>query len=107
MSENIRITWELFFRQLKAGDLINETHFYFLDEPEGEEHYIGYLPEYEEPYWAGYCDVKDGCDFATAEELVNARIYDGKSLKERWDNIVIIGIEGMCLEDWLKFCQHV
>lgn len=30
----------------------------------------------------GYCDIKDGCEFKTASELVNAPIYDGKIAKK-------------------------
>ena len=101
MSDDIKITWDLFYQKLKAGDFIDETLFYFSDEPD-EDHYIGCSPKDEEPYWAGYCDVNGGCTFATADELVNAKIYDGKSIRERWDDIVITHIEGMCLKDWLR-----
>jgi len=38
-----------FFRQLKAGISINETCFYFMDDPQESDHYIGYLHEYENP----------------------------------------------------------
>ena len=33
-----------FFRQLEAGKWIDETCFYFSDDPTAEEHYLGYLP---------------------------------------------------------------
>jgi hypothetical protein len=80
------LDYEYFFRQLKAGISIDETCFYFVDDPQKEEHYIGFLPQYEKPYWVGYCDIPDGCEFHTAEELVNAKIFDGQSLIERWRN---------------------
>ena len=41
------------------------------------------------------------------EELVTAPIYNGMSLKERWDNVVITEIEGICVEDWYKYMNHV
>ena len=99
--------WSFFFRQLEAGMLIDETCFYFSDDPTEEEHYLGYLPEYEKPYWAGYCDIEDGCEFKTADELVNAPIYDGKSLKSRWDKVVIVSIGGLDRDDWMQCCRHV
>jgi len=24
------------------------------------EHYIGFLPQFEKPYWGGYCDIDKG-----------------------------------------------
>lgn len=99
--------WSFFFKQLDTGMMVNETCFYFTDDPTEEECYLGYLPQYEKPYWAGYCDVKDGCEFETADELVNAPIYDGRSLKSRWDNVTIISIEGLSVDDWSMCCRHV
>ena len=85
--------WNFFCRQLEAGYHIDETYFYFSDDAEEEEHYIGCIAKYEHPYWAGYSDIPNGCEFSTAEELVTAREYNGKSLKERWDKVVITDIE--------------
>ena len=70
------------------------------------EHILGYLPQFEKPYWIGYCDVEDGCEFATAKELVEACVFNGKSLKERWDKVIIYSIEGIDLQDWLEVCEH-
>ena len=101
------LDYDFFFKQLKAGMWIDETCFYFSDDPKEEEHYIGFLPEYEKPYWSGYCDIPDGTEYETAEELVNAPIWDGKSLKERWSEVRICHIEGLSLEDWMESCKHV
>ena len=84
---------------------IDETYFYFDDETD-KGHYIGCLREYEKPYWAGYCDIPDGTEFSTAYELFNAKIYDGCSLKDRWDNVVIEMIGGICTEDWLEIYKN-
>ena len=46
--------WDFFFRQLEAGINIDETCFYFADDLDENEHYLGYLPQYEKPYWVGY-----------------------------------------------------
>ena len=57
--------------------LVDETRFYFNDDADKSEHYLGCLRAFQKPYWVGYCDVPDGCEFDTAYELLNAPIYDG------------------------------
>lgn len=103
----ITLEFDYFFRQLKAGMNVNEICFYFTDDPEEEEHYIGYNVGALRPYWVGYCDVKDGTVFKTAKELVNAPIYNGRSLKSRWKNVHICSIEAISLEDWMEYMEHV
>jgi len=83
-----------------------EWDFFFKDDPDENEHYLGYLSQYKKPYWVGYCDIKDGCEFGNATELVDSPIFDGKSLRERWNNTIICSIEGCCLDDWLMYFQH-
>ena len=45
-------------------------------------------------------------EFATAKELVEACVFNGKSLEERWDKVIIYSIEGIDLQDWLEVCEH-
>lgn len=101
------LDWDFFFKQLDAGLNIDETHFYFIDDPNDDDYMLGYLPQYDKPYWAGNCDIPDGAGYYTAEELVNSKIYSGKSLRERWEQVRICGIEGICLDDWLECCEHI
>lgn len=86
----------------KGDERVDETTFYFRSDPEEVEHYIGYLPQYEKPYWAGYCDIEDGCEFKTAKELFESKIYDRRSIKDRWDELVLINIGGISADDWEK-----
>jgi len=37
---------------------------------------------------------------------VNAPIFDGRSLKERWPEVRIFSIWGLRLDDWLESCPH-
>lgn len=84
--------------------IIDETLFYFDDEPEFERtHYIGCIRKYKKPYWAGYCDIKDGAEFLTAQELFTAKIYNGKSIKDRWSHLVLVEIGGISAGEWLEF----
>ena len=85
-----------------GGEFIDETEFFFADDPEETDHTIGFLPEYDKPYWCGHCDVQNGCEFSTAEELFDARIFDGKSIKERWDTFVLTNIGGLSAIDMIK-----
>lgn len=97
--------FEFFFRQLKIGKYIDETCFYFKGESEKDAHMLGYLPQYDKPYWVGYCDIIDGCEFNSAEELVDAKIFGGKSLRERWEDVVICSIMDIPVEDWLSMLR--
>ena len=101
------LEFNCFYRQLAAGKNIDETRFYFADDPEETDHFLGYLPQYDPPYWVGDCDIDGGAEFRTAEELVNAPIFNGQSLKERWAAVCIVTIEGVALDDWCTGFSHV
>lgn len=95
--------YKFILKQFERGDpRVDETVFYLASDPQEVEHYIGYLPEFDEPYWAGYCDVPDGCSYKTAKELFEAKIYDGQSIKARWDELILICIGGINVDDWEK-----
>lgn len=96
------VDFNYFLTELRKGKIMNETSFYFVDEISEPEHYIGCLPQYDKPYWAGLCDIPNGTEFLTADELVNATIYRGKSLKERWDDVRIICMGGIPVDDYMK-----
>ncbi len=96
------VDFDYFLSELKKGEIMDETYFYFIDEEDKPEHYIGCLLQYDKPYWAGLCDIADGTEFLTAEELVNAKIYRGKSLKERWDDVRIVCMGGIPVEDYME-----
>ena len=85
---------------ISEGIYADETTFYFKDDPSETVHYIGYLPGYESPYWAGYCDIPNGADFKTAEELFNAKIYDGKSIRERWSELVVLDFGAIPIDEY-------
>lgn len=100
---NKLLTYEKFLQVFENTDVfdVDETMFYFDDDSEQTEHYLGFIEKYNKPYWAGYCDFSDGCEFKTAYELFNAKIYDKQSLKERWKHIVFINIGGLPVDYWL------
>ncbi len=54
----------------------------------------------ETRYWAGYgCDVHNGVGFISAKELFEAPIYEGRSIKDRWDEITWDRIGGWMSEE--------
>ena len=83
---------------------IDETTFFFTGEKPGDNHYLGFLPERfpDKPYWAGYCDLKDGFEAETAEELFNVPYYNGKSLKERWNEVNVFEIGHMEINNYIE-----
>lgn len=101
------LEFDYFMWQLVAGENIDQTCFYFNDDKKHEEHYLGFITRYDNPYWVGYCDIESGTSFKSAEELVNAPIFDKRTLKERWNEVRITSIGVYCLEDWIKYCHHV
>lgn len=99
-----QLSYEEFLRIFEHDDAypIDETSFHFESEPR-EEHFLGCLREYEKPYWAGYCDIPDGAEFFTAAELLEAPIYGGRSIKDRWREVVLDNIGGISAESWTEY----
>lgn len=93
-------------QEFKAGMNVDETSFSFEKDNQDFIRYIGYSENDPLPYWAGLCDLPDGRRFRTADELFEAKIYDGKSLKERWDEVTIYSINSFPLDDWLSCLPH-
>lgn len=102
---NILFSYEKFLQIFENDDIfpIDETMFYFDDDFEETEHYLGCIRKYNKPYWAGYCDFLDGYECATAIELLNAKIYNGQSIKEKWEHIIFVNIGGIPINDWLDY----
>lgn len=111
-----RIQWELFWRILTENPRSCDEVEGRID---GEYTIFGYLREYREwrggvwktvrperPFWIGDCDVPDGAGFLTAEELVNAPVFGGKSMREIWPLMEIDGAAGMPVEVWMEQ-QHI
>ena len=93
-------------QEFKAGMNVDETSFTFEKDNQDLLRYIGYSENDPLPYWAGLCDLPNGRRFQTADELFEAKIYDGKSLKERWDEVTIYSINSFPLDDWLSCLPH-
>lgn len=104
-----KLSYEELFYLFEVGKFVDETIFYFDDDPNENFYVIGCNnltfsgDIYDKPYWVGVCDFLNGCEFATAEELFAAKIFDGKSIKENWQHVVIHELGGLCVEDFMRF----
>lgn len=98
--------WKNFYYLLAVEKRIGEMCFIFSDDEKKTEHYLGYTADWDEPYWIGYCDIKDGCGFQTVEELVRASVFDHKNLQERWNKVQIESIDGLTPEEWIQNCYQ-
>ena len=93
--------YDFLLKQFESGDeRLDETTFFFRTDPTEEEHCIGYIADYEKPYWIGYCDIPDGCEYRTAKEMFEAKVFDKQSIKDRWGEIVITNIGGIRADEW-------
>lgn len=81
---------------------VDETAFHFEGETGGGQHFLGCLREYQKPYRVGYCDIEDGCEFLTAREMMCADIFDGRSIKDSWAQVIIDAIGGIGTDGWLE-----
>ena len=95
--------FDIFLHQFEINqERMDETAFYFKTDPDEIDHYIGYVAGYKKPYWTGLCDIQDGCEFSTAREMLEAPIYNGQSIKNRWAEVCIYQIGGISAEEWEK-----
>lgn len=82
------------------GEFMDETEFYFSSDPQKQLHCIGYSGKFTKPYWVGYCDIPDGCEYFTAKEMFAAKIFDKLSIKDRWHELVMVNIGGIPADDY-------
>lgn len=97
--------FDVFLELLRGKTYAGEICFRFSDEDETTERFIG-SSDINGLYWAGLCDAP-GCEFKTADVLLGAKIYGGRSLKERWDDVVIREIDAIRLDEWLEFRKNI
>lgn len=49
----------------------------------------------ETRYWASCgCDIQNGTEYPTAQALFDAPIFGGRSIRDRWDEITWLEIDG-------------
>lgn len=101
-----RLLLDYLLQEIKAGKIVDEISFAFESDSGEAIIFISVSDHVDEPYWLGLSDSPDSKRFKEIDELFKAKIYDGKSLKERWSEVIIYGISGQSLDDWLTFAEH-
>ena len=107
--------YDLFLRCLaEEKEGIDETEILFLDDLERGECILGYIREieingeiryFDEPYWIGTgCDVKDGKGFVSAEDLLHAKAYGGRSIHEAWKKVHVLHLGRIPLDYFFESC---
>ena len=109
--------YDLFLRCLtECADSIDETEILFLDDEARGDCIMGFVPyimlngrekkRFDRPYWIGTgCDIENGADFPTAEEMLQAKAYGGRSIKDAWDNVCVLHLGMVPLDIWFHSCD--
>jgi len=94
-TENPRFLGEFGFRF--ASDPISPKQPGFC-----RERMIGWSKEWARPFWIGGCDIDGGADFPSAEELINAPVFSGRSMKDRWNEVIWLELNGIDPHEWAE-----
>lgn len=105
----VAIDFDFFYSGLCAMRTIpysNETEFCIEGDPEYDCCWLGCLRG-ENPYWLGLVpDGSQAYDFATAEELMDANVFHGKSLRQLWPQVRFYTIGDIDPITWLSRYSH-
>ena len=95
------MTFELFQKLMSfdtKGRSCIEIHFFVNGNGKFDYSWMGKMPDRKtkkDVFWYGLTpDGKNAYDYPTFDEFSSANVFDGKSLLEIWDNIVIEEING-------------
>ncbi|HEL2739297.1 TPA: hypothetical protein UDO34_002174 [Streptococcus suis] len=101
-----RLQYDYFLQEFEAGMMPGETNFSFETDEENELCSFGYSKEAEQPYWIRENKQTDEKRFTSSALLFSSPLFYGKSLRERWDEVVIYSIASQSLNDWLSYADH-
>lgn len=102
MRENFPIKYEYFREKLIEKDSVWEINFSIIGNEDYQDVWMGYCDEHK-LYWFSRMKgaEENGYDFETADELLNAKVFNGKSMAELWDKIEFDSINGVCTHTWV------
>lgn len=89
------------------GKMCIEVEFRVEGEPEYASCWMGKMPdddnEGQELYWYGLKpDGSAGYDYGDPDAFFAAPVFDGRSLKEIWEKVEILSIDGMDPEERIR-----
>lgn len=97
-----RIPYGIFREKLNKRENIYENNFEIVDNNKFDDCWIGYSENFNE-YWFGLPDGNNDYDYKTAEEILNAPVFNGKSMHELWNKVRFYSINGLGTEDWFLY----
>ena len=78
-----KIPFHLFRDELIKGQYMYENNFYIDGIDKYDDCWIGFNDQFEKPYWFGITpDGNNAYEYNTADEILNAKVFDGKSMYE-------------------------
>lgn len=98
-----RLHIDYLFQEFQATKTIDEVGFTLASNPLVDLRFFGYDETEDLPYWIS---LPEGGRFETVNDLFDATVFDGKSLRERWSEVTIYSISGLSLDDWLTSAGH-
>lgn len=99
-----KIPYEIFSPKFSERKNFFEISFYVENSDKFCDCWMGFNKDFSEPYWYGLTsDGKNGYDFKTAEEMFNAKVFDGRSIKDLWHDIYFTSINGISARDWVVY----
>lgn len=108
------ITYEQFEKVMSfdtRGCCCIEIEFYVKGSEKFDGCWMGKMPDEKakaDLYWFGLtADGKNAYDYATFDEMACAKIFDGKSFSDIWDDIEFFSVDGLDpMERFLSYLKN-
>lgn len=101
--KKFKLSYNLLREKLLIGDNTYEINFEILNSDKYNDCWIGYSPKDNE-YWFGLTeDGNKAYNYYSTDEILNAPVFDGKSMHELWDRVEFWSINGLSAEDWFIY----
>jgi aminoglycoside 6'-N-acetyltransferase I len=100
---DFKIPYDLFREKLIARENVCEINFGIEDSDKYSDCWIGYSENFGD-YWFGLTqDSNNAYDYKIADEILNAPVFDGKSMHDLWDKVVFYQMDGLSADDWFVY----
>lgn len=100
-----KVLYKLFRQKLIEGNNVYENNFYIEGSNKYDDCWIG-LSENSgcKLYWFGLnSGEENNYEYKTADEILNSKVFDGKSMHELWDKVYFCSINGISAMDWVLY----
>ncbi len=100
-----KVSYKLFRQKLIEGNNIYENNFYIEGSNKYDDCWIGLSKNGNcKSYWFGMIsDEENDYEYKTADEILNAKVFDGKSMHELWDKVYFNSINGVSAMNWVLY----